>query len=89
MTVGSAGGINVTLKALLDPGDEVIVLSPFFVEFMFYIENHGGRDEAGGDPGGFSPRHRCHRKGHNGKDQGDHRKLPEQPDGRCLSVRPS
>ena len=42
MTVGSAGGINVTLKALLDPGDEVIVLSPFFVEFMFYIENHGG-----------------------------------------------
>jgi aspartate aminotransferase len=42
MTVGSAGGINVILKALLDPGDEVIVLSPFFVEFMFYIENHGG-----------------------------------------------
>jgi len=42
MTVGSAGGINVALKALLDPGDEVIVLSPFFVEFMFYIENHGG-----------------------------------------------
>ena len=42
MTVGSAGGINVTLKALLDPGDEVIVLSPYFVEFMFYIENHGG-----------------------------------------------
>ena len=42
MTVGSAGAINVTLKALLDPGDEVIVLSPFFVEFMFYIENHGG-----------------------------------------------
>jgi aspartate aminotransferase len=42
MTVGSAGGINVTLKALLDPGDEVMVLSPFFVEFMFYIENHGG-----------------------------------------------
>jgi aspartate aminotransferase len=42
MTVGSAGGINVILKALLDPGDEVIILSPFFVEFMFYIENHGG-----------------------------------------------
>jgi aspartate aminotransferase len=42
MTVGSAGGINVSLKAILDPGDEVIVLSPFFVEFMFYIENHAG-----------------------------------------------
>lgn len=42
MTVGSAGGINVILKSLLDPGDEVIVPCPFFVEFMFYIENHGG-----------------------------------------------
>ncbi|OPY83396.1 MAG: Aspartate aminotransferase [Syntrophorhabdus sp. PtaU1.Bin153] len=42
MTVGSAGGINVILKSLLDPGDEVIVLCPYFVEFRFYIENHGG-----------------------------------------------
>ncbi|MCS7280138.1 MAG: pyridoxal phosphate-dependent aminotransferase [Desulfobacterota bacterium] len=42
MTVGAAGGMNVVLKALLDPGDEVIVPSPFFVEFKFYIDNHGG-----------------------------------------------
>lgn len=42
MTVGAAGGINVALKALLDPGDEVIVPCPYFVEFRFYIENHGG-----------------------------------------------
>lgn len=42
MTVGSAGGMNVVLKALLDPGDEVIVPSPYFVEFRFYIDNHGG-----------------------------------------------
>lgn len=42
MTVGSAGGMNVVLKSLLDPGNEVIVLSPYFVEFRFYIENHGG-----------------------------------------------
>jgi len=42
MTVGSAGGLNVILKTLLDPGDEVIVLSPYFVEFKFYIENHNG-----------------------------------------------
>ncbi len=42
MTVGSAGGMNVVLKSLLDPGNEVIVLSPYFVEFKFYIENHGG-----------------------------------------------
>jgi len=42
MTVGSAGGMNVALKSLLDPGNEVIVPIPFFVEFKFYIENHGG-----------------------------------------------
>jgi aspartate aminotransferase len=43
MTVGAAGGLNVTFKALLDEGDEVIVPSPYFMEFKFYIENSGGR----------------------------------------------
>ncbi|OGR03226.1 MAG: aspartate aminotransferase [Deltaproteobacteria bacterium RIFOXYD12_FULL_50_9] len=42
MTCGAAGGLNVVLKAILDPGDEVIVLSPYFVEYHFYIDNHGG-----------------------------------------------
>ena len=42
MTVGAGGGLNVVLKAILDPGDEVIVVVPFFVEYGFYIDNHGG-----------------------------------------------
>jgi len=42
MTVGAAGGLNVVFKSILDPGDEVIVPCPFFVEFMFYIGNHNG-----------------------------------------------
>jgi len=42
MTVGAGGALNVVLKTLLDPGDEVIILSPFFVEYKFYIDNHGG-----------------------------------------------
>lgn len=42
MTVGAAGGMNVILKSILDPYDEVIVPSPFFIEFKFYIDNHGG-----------------------------------------------
>ena len=42
MTVGAGGGLNTVLKAILDPGDEVIVLAPFFVEYVFYIGNHGG-----------------------------------------------
>jgi len=43
MTAGAAGAINVVLKSLLDPGDEVIILVPFFPEYQFYIENHAGR----------------------------------------------
>jgi aspartate aminotransferase len=42
MTCGAAGGLNVVMKALLDPGDEVIVFSPYFVEYSFYVDNHGG-----------------------------------------------
>jgi aspartate aminotransferase len=42
MTVGAAGALNTLLKAILDPGDEVIVLAPFFPEYRFYIGNHGG-----------------------------------------------
>jgi len=42
MSCGAGGALNVILKALLDPGDEVIVLKPFFVEYPFYIENFNG-----------------------------------------------
>jgi aspartate aminotransferase len=42
MTSGAAGALNTVLKSILDPGDEVIVLNPFFPEYRFYIENHGG-----------------------------------------------
>ena len=42
MTVGAGGALNTALKALLDPGDEVIVLAPYFAEYTFYIQNHGG-----------------------------------------------
>ncbi len=41
-TCGAAGALNVVLKALLDPGDEVLVPAPFFVEYGFYADNHGG-----------------------------------------------
>ena len=43
MCVGAGGGLNVLFKAILDPGDEVIVLTPFFVEYVFYIDNHQGK----------------------------------------------
>jgi aspartate aminotransferase len=43
MTVGAGAALNTVLKALLDPGDEVITVAPFFAEYVFYVENHGGR----------------------------------------------
>ncbi len=42
MTCGAAGGLNVVMKTLLNPGEEVIILAPYFVEYGFYIDNHGG-----------------------------------------------
>ncbi len=42
MQVGAAGALNSILKALLNPGDEVIVPTPYFVEYDHYIHNHGG-----------------------------------------------
>ena len=42
MTCGAAGGLNVVLKTILNPRDEVIVFAPYFMEFGNYIDNHGG-----------------------------------------------
>ena len=42
MTVGAAGALNAAFKAILDPGEEVIVPAPHFVEYRFYVDNHGG-----------------------------------------------
>ena len=42
MTVGAAGGINVILKSLLNPADEVIVFAPYFGEYRSYVSNYDG-----------------------------------------------
>ena len=41
MTVGAAGGLNVILKTLINPGDEVITFAPYFPEYKPYIEGAG------------------------------------------------
>jgi aspartate aminotransferase len=43
MTVGAGGGLNVIFKTILNPGDEVLVNSPYFVEYGFYVDNHQGK----------------------------------------------
>lgn len=42
MTCGAAGAINVILKTILNPHEEVILFAPYFPEFDNYIDNHGG-----------------------------------------------
>lgn len=46
MTVGAAGGLNVILKALVDPGDKVLTFAPFFGEYRNYVNNVDGILEA-------------------------------------------
>lgn len=42
MIAGAAAGLNVVLKALLNPGEEVIAIAPYFVEYGAYTKNQGG-----------------------------------------------
>ncbi|MBI4197809.1 MAG: pyridoxal phosphate-dependent aminotransferase [Chloroflexi bacterium] len=42
MTCGAGGAINVVMKTLLDPGDQVVIFAPYFVEYHFYADNHSG-----------------------------------------------
>ena len=42
MTVGAGGGLNVVLKTILNPGEEVVIPSPYFVEYNSYLDNHQG-----------------------------------------------
>ena len=42
MTVGAASGMNVILKTLLNPGDEVIAFAPYFMEYGSYVRNYDG-----------------------------------------------
>ena len=41
MTVGAGGALNVVMRTVLDPGDEVVIFAPYFVEYFFYTDNHG------------------------------------------------
>jgi len=42
MTCGAAGALNVVLKTILNPGDEIIIFAPYFAEYSNYVNNHGG-----------------------------------------------
>jgi aspartate aminotransferase len=43
LSAGAAGGMNVVLKTILNPGENVIAVAPYFIEYKAYAENHGGQ----------------------------------------------
>ena len=43
MTNGVAGGINIVLRALLNPGDEVIIFRPYYPAYKGFVENWQGK----------------------------------------------
>ena len=55
MTNGASSSLNTILRALLDPGDEVVILTPFFVEYVYYISHNNGVHKLVGFKDGFMP----------------------------------
>ncbi len=55
MTCGAGGALNVIFKSILDPGDEVIIFAPFFPEYPFYVDNHGGTTAIAPTDAAFCP----------------------------------
>ncbi|OGO38700.1 MAG: aspartate aminotransferase [Chloroflexi bacterium RBG_16_57_8] len=55
MSNGAAGALNVVLKTVLNPGDEVIIFSPFFVEYVNYVDNQNGVNKIVPTGEGFLP----------------------------------
>ncbi len=55
MTVGAAGALNVVIHALCDPGDEALIFTPYFAEYLFYAANHGASPVVVGCDSNFAP----------------------------------
>lgn len=55
LTSGAAGGLNIVLRAICNPGDEIIVLAPCFPEYRFYIQQAGGVMRLVGTDENFQP----------------------------------
>lgn len=42
MTVGAASALNIALKTILNPGEEVVIFTPYFLEYDWYVKNYDG-----------------------------------------------
>ena len=56
MTVGAGGALNVVMKTILDAEDEVIIFAPYFVEYIFYADNHNAKCKVVNSDSNFVPK---------------------------------
>ena len=56
MTVGAGGALNVVMKTILDAGEEVIIFAPYFVEYIFYADNHNAKCKVVNSDSNFIPK---------------------------------
>ncbi|MBW1805038.1 MAG: pyridoxal phosphate-dependent aminotransferase [Deltaproteobacteria bacterium] len=85
MTVGAGGALNVVLKTILDPGDEVIIPSPYFVDYDFYLDNHQGVPVVVGTGSDFSLDLKAIEKVISGKTKAVLINSPNNPTGKVYS----
>ena len=56
MTIGAGGALNVVMKTILDSEDEVIIFAPYFVEYIFYADNHNAKCKVVNSDSNFLPK---------------------------------
>ena len=81
MTCGAGGALNVIMKTLLDPGEEFVIFAPFFVEYNFYADNHGGSCKVVPPDENFLPDMEVFRCSINSKTRGVLINSPNNPSG--------
>ena len=55
MCCGAGAGLNVVLRALLNPGEQVVLFAPYFVEYRYYVDNHNGIPQVAPTDSSFNP----------------------------------
>ena len=56
MSIGAGGALNVVMKTILDSEDEVIIFAPYFVEYIFYADNHNAKCKVVNSDSNFLPK---------------------------------
>ena len=85
MTAGAAGAVNVVIKAICEPGDEIIIFAPYFAEYIYYIDNHDAVTKIVPTDANFMPDLKALEAAMNPKTRGVLINSPNNPSGQVYS----